>query len=438
MITKLSKKFSMTKFRQMAAEHDTFHRSIGPIVILGQIFGTFPISGVLSQDPAAVRLDWLSVRVALNLLVVATTCFHMVTEFLRLQSVGMNAKNINGLIFFINNFTISVLFLHVASKWNKVAIMWNQVDRIFILEPYRICSQWPLYRKIRVAAAVLLLLALAEHLLSIFNLVNEQREEIKKCGWERNVTDLLKHFALRKLPNVYVLFPYSIFSAVYFLYISSALTLCWNFLDMFIILLSIAISTRFEQIYSHLRAMTEGGLLPNEQLWIRVRIHYVSVCELLELVNRTISWLILVSCTTNLYFICLQILNLSQKMLHIMSDVYFWFSLLFLIGRTSTMFLSAAHIHEFAKKPLEIVSRIPKAGWCVELDRFAAQLKSDMVALTGMGFFNITRQLLFSMAGTIVTYELVMLKFDKESKDKGYIQPCMYFDTEEGWLKPGR
>ncbi|XP_058817464.1 gustatory receptor for sugar taste 64a-like [Topomyia yanbarensis] len=405
----------------------------------GQMMGIFPISGVFSHDAHKIRLDWVSVPVILNLVVLATALFNVTTEYFRLQDVGINPKNINGLLFFIDCITISVLFLHVATKWNKVAIMWEQVDRIFVQEPYgTFSSRWTLRRKIRIATVVLLLLALAEHLLSIVSLANEQREEIKKCGWEKNITDIFRHFALRKFPNVYVKFPYSTFSAVYFLYISAALTVYWNFLDIFIILVSIAIATRFGQIHTYLRTMTNGGLLPNEQLWVRVRTHYVSVCELLELVDRTVSWLVLVSCTTNLYFICLQILNVSQKLLYIMSDIYYWFSLLFLIGRTATMFLCAARIHETAKKPMDVVSKIPNAGWCVELDRFATQLKSETVALTGMGFFNMTRQLLFSMAGTIVTYELVMLKFDKETKGRGYIRPCTFFDIEKSWLMPGR
>ncbi|XP_055605235.1 gustatory receptor for sugar taste 64a-like [Uranotaenia lowii] len=219
-------------------------------------------------------------------------------------------------------------------------------------------------------------------------------------------------------------------------YISLALTLFWNYLDVFIILSSLAIATRFEQINTHLESMLTGDnvLTPNEPFWVRIRNHYVVVCELLDEVNRVISWIMLISCATNLYFICLQILNVSQKLRYVMNDIYYWFSLLFLIARTVTMFLSAAHIHETAKKPLDIVTRIPNSGWCVELERFATQLKSETVALSGMGFFDVTRQLLFSMAGTIVTYELVMLKFDRLSVGKGYIRPCSYFEIEKSWL----
>lgn len=50
-----------------------------------------------------------------------------------------------------------------------------------------------------------------------------------------------------------------------------------------------------------------------------------------------------------------------------MNDLYYGYSLFFLIVRTVTMFLCAARIHEAAKKPLDIVSKIPNTGWCVEV-----------------------------------------------------------------------
>lgn len=60
--------------------------------------------------------------------------------------------------------------------------------------------------------------------------------------------------------------------------------------------------------------------------------------------------------------------NRTRKLRYVMNDVYYWFSLLFLIGRTVTLFLCAAHINEAAKKPLDIVTKIPNNGWSVEVN----------------------------------------------------------------------
>ncbi|XP_055545713.1 gustatory receptor for sugar taste 64a [Wyeomyia smithii] len=431
MRTTLRKSFPQLGSQPNNLSQDTFHKSIAPYVLLGQLFGIFPICGIFDNDPLRVSFKWFSFRVIVNLLVLVSGILNAVTEFLRLQEVGVSAKSINGVIFFVDCCIINVLFLHMATQWKGVAAMWDQVDRIFMQESYRVSTRWTMRYRMQLAVAVLLLLAFTEHLLSIVNLVYNLNGEIIDCGWGKNVTDFFRQYSLSKYNNIYTIFPYHAVSAVFLMYTSTALTIFWNYLDIFIITLSIGIASRFEQINMHLRAMTDGGLLPNEQFWIRLRSHYVSVCELLEAIDRAISWLVLVSCATNLYFICLQILNVSQKLRYLLNDIYYWFSLLFLIGRTAAMFLCAARIHETAKKPHDIILKIPDVGWCVELDRFATQLQTETVALSGMGFFNITRQLLFSMAGTIVTYELVMLKFDKESEGKGYVRPCTFLDSKK-------
>ncbi|XP_062713403.1 gustatory receptor for sugar taste 61a-like [Aedes albopictus] len=78
---------------------------------------------------------------------------------MRLQMVGVNAKNINGLIFFIDGCIINVLFLQMATKWNRVVVKWDSVDRIFLTESYRIESKWTLKRRLWTATALLLGLA---------------------------------------------------------------------------------------------------------------------------------------------------------------------------------------------------------------------------------------------------------------------------------------
>lgn len=59
-----------------------------------------------------------------------------------------------------------------------------------------------------------------------------------------------------------------------------------------------------------------------------------------------------------------------------------------------------------------MLREIPTSGWCVELERFIDQVKNEVISLSGNKFFNMTRKLLFGMAGTVVTYELVLLQFD--------------------------
>uniref|UniRef100_A0A182PZ30 Gustatory receptor n=1 Tax=Anopheles epiroticus TaxID=199890 RepID=A0A182PZ30_9DIPT len=405
-------------------ERDTFLRGIRPFVILGQLFGIFPLYGITGNDPDRYRLKWFSLRVVLNLTVIVTALVQTYYEYIRLKLIGINAKNVSGLIFFIDACLINVLFLNLATKWRSVAAKWEEVDETFNKPPYQL-QGWSLRKRLCVTSFVLVFLAAVEHCLSIVNNVHNQLVEIHYCNW--TVTNYFQHYALRRFANVYLNFPYHSLSAIFFTYISSALTIYWNYQDIFIIMISIGLATRFQQINNYLKILSDGVLIPAEDFWVRVRTNYVSVCELLDDVDRVISWTMLISCATNLYYICLQTLHVTKKLANTVEDAYYWYSLVFLIARTVIVFLSAAHIHDCAKKPLDIIMKIPNVGWCIELERFSTQLKSEKVALSGMGFFSLTRQLLFSMAGTIVTYELVMLKFDQESESKGNIPLCTPF-----------
>ncbi|KFB41603.1 hypothetical protein ZHAS_00009217 [Anopheles sinensis] len=375
-------------------EEDTFLRGIRPLVILGQMFGMFPIDGVMRGEPAQLRLKWFSFRVLLNLTVVVTALLQAFYEYQRLMVIGINAKNVSGFVFFVDACLINVLFLNLATVWRSVATKWDEVDRTFNRPPFLMVG-WSLRKRLVVVSFTLLILSVVEHCLSVYSAAHTQFIEIQKCNW--TVTNQFRHYALRRFAEMYLIFPYHILSAMFFTYVSSALTIYWNYQDIFIICISIGIATRFQQINNHLKMLSDGVIIPNEDFWIRVRTHYVSVCELLDDVDRAISWTMLISCATNLYYICLQILHVSQKLASTVDDIYYWFSLMFLLARTVTVFLSAAHIHDCAKKPLEIIMKIPNVGWCVELERFSAQLKSEKVALSGMGFFNLTRQLLFSV-----------------------------------------
>lgn len=103
----------------------------------------------------------------------------------------------------------------------------------------------------------------------------------------------------------------------------------------------------------------------------------------------------------------------------LIETIYFYFSMAFLMCRTSALFLLASSIFENSKKPLKIFRSIPNEGWCQEIERFSEQIKSETNSLTGMNFFNITRKALLGLAGTILTYELVLLQYNTDKGASG-------------------
>ncbi|XP_026323296.1 gustatory receptor for sugar taste 64f-like [Hyposmocoma kahamanoa] len=91
--------------------------------------------------------------------------------------------------------------------------------------------------------------------------------------------------------------------------------------------------------------------------------------------------------------------------------VYFIYSSSFLIARVilTTLFASSVHTASLNIGP-ELYEVPSSAG--NEINRFIEQVHGETVALTGYRFFNMTRGIVLSIAGTIVTYELVLMQFN--------------------------
>lgn len=97
---------------------------------------------------------------------------------------------------------------------------------------------------------------------------------------------------------------------------------------------------------------------------------------------------------------------------------YFYFSLSFLFVRTLIVTLSAAAIHDEAKRPADVLRAVPYCSWSTEVQRFIEEVVNSTVALSGMRFFYLTRSLILSVAGTIVTYEIVLVQFQTDNKEQ--------------------
>lgn len=100
---------------------------------------------------------------------------------------------------------------------------------------------------------------------------------------------------------------------------NSMFTFAWNYMDVFIMMISLGLAERFKQINQRLASY--GGkpldaMSPlttmRPDVWLEIRQHYVLLCELLETVDVNLAPIILLSSANNLYFICFQLLNIFK------------------------------------------------------------------------------------------------------------------------------
>lgn len=103
---------------------------------------------------------------------------------------------------------------------------------------------------------------------------------------------------------------------------------------------------------------------------------------------------------TGLYRIAIKIMmwiHLYSPKSSAAHTVYFWFSLTFLICRTLAVTLYSAAINDESKGPIRVFRAVPKDSWCLEVKRFSDEVTNDIVALSGMKFFHLTRNLVLSV-----------------------------------------
>lgn len=92
--------------------------------------------------------------------------------------------------------------------------------------------------------------------------------------------------------------------------------------------------------------------------------------------------------------------------------IYFLFSVACLIFRTCVASFALAGINDESKKPIKILRSVSSDSWNTETQRFINEVTVKNIALTGMGLFSVTRKMILSVIGTIITYELVLYQSD--------------------------
>lgn len=85
------------------------------------------------------------------------------------------------------------------------------------------------------------------------------------------------------------------------------LTFAWNFVDVFLMIMGVGLSSKFKQVNDHLHRHKHEN--KPQSFWERTRIQYRSICILVEEMDDEVSMNVLLSFTNNLYFVCMQFLK---------------------------------------------------------------------------------------------------------------------------------
>lgn len=101
-------------------------------LILAQIFGLMPVSGITAGKIESVRFLWVSFRTAYALLRIIGALFFIVLQILRMQTYGGSSLGeYRLLMFYICGFSSAVNFLLLARKWPMIMRKWHFLEFSF-------------------------------------------------------------------------------------------------------------------------------------------------------------------------------------------------------------------------------------------------------------------------------------------------------------------
>nr|WCC57771.1 gustatory receptor 6 [Papilio glaucus] len=304
-----------------------------------------------------------------------------------------------------------ILTWRISSSWRKIADFWILIERAMTAR--NIPGDDDLHKKMFAVQMFFIICGLAEHIMSILAVV----------GLDCPPSHFLKRYIL--VSHGFLLQPndYSVSVAIALIILSTVATILWNFQDLLLVLITLGLASRYRRINSYVANYCAENMkvVDSENLdtmeiftWRKIREAYVKQGTLVRKVNDTVGPLILLSNSCNFYFTCLQLfLGITQGMSDTgLTQIYYLLSFIWLCIRTTLVVLSAADVNISSKSALPYLFEYRTEAYNLEIERLQYQLSKDYVALSGMGFFFLTKALLLQMAGAVVTYELVLIQFD--------------------------
>ncbi|XP_065215626.1 gustatory receptor for sugar taste 64f-like [Planococcus citri] len=384
---------------------NSLQKALRPVLLLARCFAVFPVLGIQADDAKGLHFDWFSKPMLLSLLFLTYSISIDVLSILRIIQTGLTYYNTVDFVFLASLTCIYIIFIQLASKWPKFALEWEKVEKH--MNTFAFSKN--LEQKFKLLTFTIMVLALIEHLSSVATKV------VDALPCATNDTDIVKAYFVNTHKHIFAFISYSPFIAFGVALITLLMSCAWNFMDVFIIIMSAAMTERFKQ-FNLLLHSVHGKIMP-VTFWRTMRETYNQLSCVTKLLDELLSPIVLLSFANNLYFICLQLLNSLKPMASTWHASYFVYSFTYLVLRTIVVSLFAASIYDQSKQPKTLLFCVPSESYCTEVARLLNQITSDDLALTGCRFFSVTRTLVLTVAGTIVTYEIVLVQFNAVSSD---------------------
>ncbi|XP_001866970.2 gustatory receptor for sugar taste 64a [Culex quinquefasciatus] len=398
----------------------TAHVALAPIILFGQLFSLMPVSGYFHRTP-----DKLAFRVrSLRFLYSCVTLFAIVSivVLFLMYSIRRGVLGLSSAATFIYYTVITLAlieFINLGRNWHWIVAYWTEQEKPFLYYPYSTRKGLQLDKLVKCVASAVIFFAFVEDIMNFISAYKLNELHMKYCSHR---DDFWRNFFHREHAHIVKVIPYHTVVGVGIELMMRVAKFTWHYIDVFIICVCLSLEKRFGQFNSRIERFK--GVDQPPEVWREIRLDYLRLSELVNFMDDRLSRIILMSCANNMFFISVQLYNIFELKPTPMTSVYFWYSLLFLMSRCFVTLYISASIYEASLKPLELLRDFSTLNWNLDLQRLLDHISLKNIAFSGKRFFYITRPLILAMAGTIVTYELVLL--DQVSNDQDTTKDCNF------------
>ncbi|KAL0849840.1 hypothetical protein ABMA28_011778 [Loxostege sticticalis] len=401
----LEKKLNVTR-----QDISGLHSALRLTLYFGRLLGVLPLEGLTSLRSDAIRFtlrSWYS-------LVYITSLFGQIIMFIMgfywLLQNKISLTNFTNFLFYTSSMSSFLILANISRYWPTLIMKVEAIEKKLpplTTDVSKNCTGTMVF---------ILVAALVEHLFSMFYGITVA----KVCDPNR-IAETFFHY---DKPWIFSYISYSLWKGLLVEIFNIQATFIWSYNDILIMVISIYLTEHFKM----LNKLFEAAINQEHYACDEFRTQHLKIIRLVKLINERFGIYIVICFGSNLYWICTQLfysLNKNQtghfvacqdadKTLRgLEHTVYFTYSFSFLVARTLLVLLLAARVHSTSVVPLVLLYEIPSPRFDIEVERFIAQINNIKVALSGLDFFYVTKTMILTLLGTIVTYELVLLQFNK-------------------------
>ncbi|CAG2066341.1 unnamed protein product, partial [Timema podura] len=222
---------------------NSFHRCMRSVLIVGQCFSLMPIRGISGGEASSLRFRWFHWSLFYSSLVIGGCLFMLGVAVEKIFDKGFEFED-SSLFFMSMAIGANLLFIQLARNWPQLSLEWERAEVSMKHHGY----PRNLAIKLKVYMVVILIGSTVEHLLA-----NLKRALTSTRCTDGTLTDWMQYCFVTGYSQVFNYFSYSHWKGIALFLIHLVATYIWNYMDMFVIILSIALVERFRLISAKLR-----------------------------------------------------------------------------------------------------------------------------------------------------------------------------------------